>query len=513
MIAFILVSVGLLFLLFIFLAIGKRQEVMANWSRYRENPIYMATAFLFKPEDDPRSRWEFADDTFTEVSESMVVKALLTVLTPLYDIFYLMVSQSESQAKASNSMRTVFGSMAGNFGKIQRVFENRFKATLHALRMTFRRLFSAMDRTWATSVASLWQSISTINAVYSFIDLIIKIVIIILVILVAIIIFLFLFLWPLIPVILTVIGIVTAAGFGAAVGGMSDTFCFAGDTGIAMSDGAIKPISSVRAGDRLAGGHRVTAHMIFSPVAPITDMYTLWGIQVSGSHVVYEGGVAIHVRDHPAARLLEPHTEPVYCLNTTDHRIYVVDPTDPDRLYTFADWEELSDADEASLLRWNKAVHETLNPGTPWTAPTSDILHAEAVFHSATQVRQAQGNRIEIAHLRPGMHVMDAEGRQTRVTGVVVMHPSAVGAVHRYYGSGCWVRDFPRDAWHQKTATQATPALEDDDAPWYSIFTESGTFLLDSGAAVRDFSDIGAGALPTTYAWVLEALSGAGGGL
>jgi hypothetical protein len=46
---------------------------------------------------------------------------------------------------------------------------------------------------------------------------------------------------------------------------------------------------------------------------------------------------------------------------------------------------------------------------------------------------------------------------------------------------------------------------------WYSLFTESGTFLLLEpgyiGTAVRDFSDVGADRIHDTYDWVLDSLN------
>jgi hypothetical protein len=41
----------------------------------------------------------------------------------------------------------------------------------------------------------------------------------------------------------------------------------------------------------------------------------------------------------------------------------------------------------------------------------------------------------------------------------------------------------------------------------YNLFTESGTFQLEGGTGVRDFTDVGPEAISSTYTWVLESLA------
>jgi hypothetical protein len=366
--------------------------------------------------------------------------------------------------------------MFAQFGKITEVFERRFESILHRLAMTFRKLQTTLARMWGIAASSMYQSLAVISSILSTLDLIMKIVIIILVILVAIVIFLFLFLWPVVPVILTVIGIIATAGMGAAVGGMASTFCFTGDTPIVMADGTTRPINTVLIGSAIDGG---TVLGVLEFQQTTEDLFDFQGVRVSGSHIVYDPD-ACFVADHPAAKPLPAQTTQLYCLITSHQRIPVLTTKG---VVQFADWEEIDDSGQEE---WNRYVFETLNPGTPWDS-TQGNLSGEAIFHPLTKVRCVDGLRT-ISTVRPGMVVLDAEGNPTRVLGCIMMSSREAGSP--------WYR---KDIWKQI----ATPIC--DHAVGYSLFTEAGTFLLETDA-VRDFSDVGLKELPKTYTMVMDSI-------
>jgi hypothetical protein len=499
-----LVLTGVLFgLLLVFLAIGRRKEVMDNWKKYRAHPLYAATAFLYKPADDPRSRFQFADDNFREVMKDMVGDAFKVAFMPLMGVFQILGQSVQQSVGSMGDVRAILQTMMESFDKVFSIFERRYESTLHRVGMTFQGLQTAMNRLWGVAINSVWQSIAVVQSIFSTLDLIMKIIIIILAILVGIILFLFLFLWPLLPVILSVVGILATAGMGAAVGGMASTFCFTAETPIVLHDGrSTKPISAIRIGDRLFGNEVVTATMV-ADATTAGDLFELDGIRVSGSHIVFEDGTTstpMFVSDHPRATRIHTSVPHVYCLNTSGHRIPVMTTTGTVRW--FADWEELSDAEE-DQQRWNQHVYETLNPGMQWVSANAQC-EGEAVLHPATMVRAEGGAVCAISELCPGDIVQDADGRPTRVIGTVAMNPSMVGATCGAMSAAAWIRRSPRDRWVQPKPTGSAP--DDMRKPWRSIFTESGSFLLDSGIAVRDFSDVGLSAISKTYPWVLAAV-------
>jgi hypothetical protein len=83
------------------------------------------------------------------------------------------------------------------------------------------------------------------------------------------------------------------------------------------------------------------------------------------------------------------------------------------------------------------------------------------------------------------------------------MAAASVGSADRFMGSGVWVQKTVRGPWEQVGGDQRVSS----PWPWISIFTESGTFMLDNGWGCRDFSDVGLDKLEKTYTWVLEEIT------
>jgi hypothetical protein len=320
-------------------------------------------------------------------------------------------------------------------------------------------------------------------------------VIIIFAILLLMVIFLFFVLWPVMPIILIGAAVLTSAGLGAAAG----SFCFAGDTPIMTPAGNV-PILSVELNQELHGGATVKGIMAFD--TQVGDLYELWGIKVSGTHIVYaEDGKPIHVHDHPDAEKLPSATMKLYCLITSDRKIPVHSNIGP---LAFADWEELTD--EASLRRWHKEVFETLNTkNTPYIPATKESLDSEAVVSPRTRIATSVGPA-EIRGIRPGDLVLDADGKQTRVTGVVRIAGTEVDSAvklgeNAYASAAAWLKTA--DGWKQPSVTE-----KHEEEEWFSLFTESGTFRLyeDMLPGMRDFTDVGPTKIGDTYEWVLHAL-------
>ncbi len=498
-IQFAIVS-GILFLvLAAVISAAKRKEIMANWTEYQNDPFIMMTAFLYKPDSDPRSRFEFADDNFRAYMKQIVRTSFSTSVGPIFSVFDVLQGTVNSTVTGSDTMRRIMEEMQDVWKGMTGIFMKRFDGTLHQMKMTYFRLQTAMQRTWAIGINSLYQSFAIVNSLFSTMDLMFKIILIILGILLGILFLLFLFMWPFVPVILSVVGILATAGMGGAVGGMAAAFCFEGHTSVEKADGTTAFIDTIRIGDVLADGGRVTATFAFEH--PTTDLYEMEGIRVTGSHIVYaDDGTPCLVRDCPSASPC-PTEGPVklYCISTTTHKIPIMTTTS--RMW-FADWEEISEENRDAQLRWNREVFETLNPGSVWTEGGANI-QGEATVHSATYVRLPQGARAEIGSLYPGAIVLGGDGNPTKVVGVVRVDVGSVGTVEKTVATAAWTRNSMRDPWRQMASEGTEPM---SSAPWCSLFTESGSFMLDSGVGMRDFSDIGLTHISKTISWILEVL-------
>jgi hypothetical protein len=489
----------------------RREEIAANWSKYRSDPFFLFAAPLFKPDDDPRSRIQFAVDNFNDVVGGIMNDVFLRFLQPVFKVFTIFLDGLYESLNGLYNMRALFANMFAKWNSISDIFMRRFAAVANEFRKTFIKLFHAMQKTMGVATSSIFAGISTIQSILSMFDFMMTVAIVILISLIVLVIFFFFILAPFVPLILTVVGIIAATAMGGAVGGMAETFCFAAGTAVQMRDGRTVGIEEIRIGDCTATGGVVRGVMEFA-AADAHDIYDLYGIHVSGTHIVYGCGDcdgvddAVHVAAHPAAIRVEHRAAKLYCLITSDHKIPVLAPT-TGRTVLFADWEELSDMDD--LREWNRRVYEMLNGGDAAPVPPAHVLESEAVVSGGALVATVDGP-CAICEIRPGAHVLDASGVPTRVVGVVqtsgdeVRAAAVVSAQSRpaLISAGAWIYDGAR--WTQPAEAHVRTGTL--GGAWYSLFTESGTFMLDGGIAMRDFTDVGSTELCKTYNWVLGAL-------
>lgn len=475
----------------------RRTEIAANWSKYRSDPLFMFIAFLFKPEDDQRSALQFTIDNFTENINGMLDKVFAVFLQPFFQILKL-ISDSLTQSLGSLfNVRSLLGNMWNRFNQATDMFQKRFNGIMHQLRMTFIKLLSSFEKTMGMTVAAIYDGLSVVYTITSFMDLMVKITIIIIAILVVMVILLFFVLFPVMPLI-AMAGVVLAAATGGATAGMMSSFCFAGSTQVLTKEGP-QPIQDLVLGTVLADGGIVKGVMKFDTVT--YDLYRMDGIEVSGTHIVYKDGKPIHVEDSPDAIKVEGKPTKVYCLITTTRRIPVQGLTER---HEFADWEELSEMDD--LKAWHKHVFTMLNPDTLYIPSTVKALLSEAVLTESTRIRTPEGSQA-ISSVIPGSFVLDAEGEPTRVTGIVYVASSEVEAVVEVEPGAkasvaAWIRKGT--VWRQASQERQIPI---HNATLYNLFTESGTFQLEGGTAVRDFTDVGPDSIESTYEWVLESLT------
>jgi hypothetical protein len=94
---------------------------------------------------------------------------------------------------------------------------------------------------------------------------VIQVCIAILVVLVALVIILWFVMWPVIPVVLTAIGVISTTIYGANVSGMAGSFCVAPDTEVQTVDGW-KPVRELVPGHTLKTGRvEGVLHVVTGP--------------------------------------------------------------------------------------------------------------------------------------------------------------------------------------------------------------------------------------------------------
>jgi hypothetical protein len=481
----------------------KRSEIIANWSQYRENPLFLFTAFLFKPDDDPQSSLSFAVNNFNLVIGGIVLKSFSVFFQPLLKLFSGMMGGVEQSANGIMNMRGLFTNMFQKFSSVTNIFQRRYNNTFNALRITFLKLRESMNKTFGAAVASLYAGAATFRAIDNSVRFMTIVAITILSILLVFTVLFFFVLFPILPLIAIALNFVLQTPYASSASGMQEAFCFAPHTQVSTPTGP-KAIQDIVLGDVLLHDDGTTTRVLGTMKlnGDYEPLYDLYGVQVSGAHIYYEQGRPVFVKDTPAAIPTAVKTEAVHCLITEDHKIPVLSNQGT---LTFADWEEIETT--ADLEAWNATVFATLNPEAPPAPVMSDSLHSEAAVSEKAFVYTPLGP-VQIKNIVPGTSVYDVEGRSTEVTGVVALDASQIKSALKldesaYISVGTWFQQGT--LWIQPQTGVPPP-----DTQWYMLFTKSGTFriLTDDfhDYAVRDFSDIGADNLPSTYASTLEAL-------
>lgn len=495
-------------------AYGNFEEVKSNWGKYRSNLMYLVAAPLFKPADDSRTPTQFAVDNFNEVVGGYIKATMRVFLEPLFGIFRLLLNGCDEMLSGILNVRGGLARLWQGWNSVTQVFFHRFATTANAFQGTTRKLYEAMSRIYGVAVSSLYTGLSSIYSVLSSLDLMVNIAIAALLVIIGLMFFFWFVLWPIIPLAIGAVAFISNTSSAAGVSGMASALsgCFAGDTRVALEGNRQVPISAIRIGDVLLGGATVTGHMVFERTTD--DVFEVEGIYVSGCHILYGDYYPVSVKNSPNAKLVPGFDEPVYCLLTSDRRIPILNGSG--RVRIFGDWEELPDNLEAQTS-WHIWVDSMLNNGTYLPdVPEPAQIGSQAAFSPATRILVPRGT-VEIQTLRPGDLVLSAEGRATRVTGVVCVGADEVDAVApldlsggAFASSGIWLRGEPTQPW-VKPATDALVAPPTCIGFYCHLFTDAGTFRVAIGDTaepidVRDFSDVGMADLPKSYEWVLHWL-------
>ena len=498
-------------LLYTFAKVNQK-EVLDHWEQYNKNPIFVFFfAPFYKPDNDGRSQLEFAADNFYNVLMSFCNETMQILMQPLMAIINMMTSAINQTVDGLFNVRGLLKVMWTRFNSMTDAFMKRFEATLNALRATYTKLYNAMGKTYAISVAGLMSGLSALQTTLSLFDLMVNVCLTILVILAAIFIWLPFLLIPVIIIIIMCVNAINDSGQGDKVTGIAGVFCFAEGTQVDTKDGPFgtqggpQSIETIQLNQILADNGVVNGILNFEH--PISDMYSLYGVHVSGSHIVYENNKPLFVKDHPDATKLPDQQRKVVCLITSTRRIPIVTPQGP---VEFADWEEI-DNELEELKEWNQQVFKLLNPGQTYVEPSMTSMFSESGVSATTRIKTLNGTTIKASDIRPGSTILSADGTPTKVRGVVKLTGKEV--VNCSYlsdgasiSAGTWVKQH--NTWIQHC--HLTP-MRPSTPFWYQFFTESGTFVIQDGAksiSVRDFTDVGSDELHKTYDWVLKVLLG-----
>lgn len=448
----------------IILALAFRDSIASSWEESRCKPGVIALATLFKPPSDPRSGAEFAKDNWNFCQKQYIETALRVATSDLKNL-------AEAQGGIVAVTNTVVDGISYTFTSLWSMchqafsmFMDRFTAAAKLMRNMMINMYAIVDRLQGVLFSVAMSLVSLITAMINTVQVILIVAIVIIGIILVMMILLFYLFAPISGLIMTVSVLVAISAVVATTAIAAATIndaCFTGDTQILTVCGSV-PINTIKIGDILADGSRVEATHVFKREG---SLYSLYGIKVSGDHLVY-GPTLIPVRHHPLAIKIDTDEEFVYCLTTTSRTI----PVQGTDTVIFADWEEIPEQDPR-LRHWYSRVFEILNGIPSLRIPDLD---SDAGISPDCYIKLADSTYAQASTLKIGDELLDGT-----ITGIVhlegELNPNGLANGTWFLHNGIW------DIYHT-TKTKKAPLIH--------FYTSSGTLTVGS-IKIRDASEVG----------------------
>jgi hypothetical protein len=454
----------------IILSLAFKSSILASWDESRCKPGVVVLASIFKPDTDMRTGSEFAADNWAFCQKQYIESAIRTATTEVQSL-------SNAQGDIAAAAGTVVDGLTSTFTKLWKmcyqayaIIMDRFKSAAKLMRNMMINMYAIVDRLQSVMFSVAMTLVSLVMAMINTVQVTLIVATIIIGIILILQIVLFYIFAPISGLILTISTLVLTSAViatTAITAAMINDGCFTGDTRVLTERGP-RPISEIRVGDVLETGH-VTAIHQFMRKGPL---YNLYGVHVSGSHLVWTPSGLIPVSQSPDSIPSTVSDTVVYCLTTTDRKIPVLGL----RRIVFADWEEIPESDQA-LETWYKRVYEILNGSRPTSIPD---LSNEAGFSPETRVTLENGEKVPAFTIKLGDRLIDGE-----VTGVTLIEATDTILVNgNWVSTGTWVLDPVKQSW------DICGSKASFRQPLIHFYTTSGKITLKD-LQIRDASEVG----------------------
>jgi hypothetical protein len=468
------------------------EDIRHNWQERRCDPFVIPLAHLI-PTDPDVDTAAFSAENFQFCTNKIIDASIALASAPMQKAFTQQVETIKPINQVMHSLREGANFITKPLNTLMNGLWEKLMMIVYQFARVFSKLSSAFDRIFGIAVSSIFAGIGMYRAIRNALNFVIYVILIILLILLIIVIFLFFLLIPVMPVILTTIGVISASVFGAAVGGMADSFCVAPGTLVAMKEGW-KKVEEIQPGDELREG---VVEGVLRASGTSERLVTIDGVILAACHIVHDGKEWIQAGKHPLAQPYKEHVEELYCLNTSV-RTWRVKGVRGELL--LRDWEELPlDASLNVNSEWESLVYILLNDPSPKISFPRVAVPGRGLVGKDTQVKEAKRGNIPITQVRIGDRIQDSQTTFTKVLAVYRDQESAPrsGASH-----AAWIWDPVMELW-----THSPHYSSEAESSGYHLITESGVFMINGKTALRDFTEVGLNRIGQTYSFVLSKLS------
>lgn len=471
------------------------EAIKGNWDKHRCKIPIQLSAYLFKPDSDPRTPSQFSSDNFAFCTKEVVNSVLQAAFAPLYAVAGQQTNTIEQLQGPLNSVRGMLANAKNTFSNYMDRQYRQFTAITVLATKTWQHLLFAMGRLQAMVLSFVYIGLSLSATIQMTLQFILKVIAIFIGILAALIILLFFVLFPFMPMILSMIVVLTSVGLASA--GMAGAFCIDPEATVWMADGSKKPLKEVKLNDKLMtmngqGENRVEG--VLKVDAKSEPLVVLNGILMSKSHRVYYKNQWILAHEHPEAVPTTRVLPELICLNTSAHLVPLVGQDG----YTFAgDWEEVDT--EEGRRAWIDWVHMKLNGGhhLPGFYPTAVPLVSPEL-----KVKKEGKGWVPIKTVQVGDTIY-GNGRPTKVKGVYTGQLQAEKAPTNpeWISDGVWIHREGRFWSPTASGVQDTEEGNVSVKGMYLV-TEDGcisTYRFGKQELLRDFTEVGMASIEQSY--------------
>ncbi len=245
------------------------EEIVKNWSRYRCNPAFMPFAGMAGY--DAAENFQFCLNAAFGEKAKQLFAPIFALIANFVQIIKLIVD-------VSMGLRQMFSNFFLSMNGFLRNVRDRIQALLFQVRLSFLKMQNLMNRVHATMFSVVFMGLSAITAGMNLMDnSLVKFII---------------------------------------------EFCFAPETLVELESGKKVAICTLKIGDTLKGGKKVTS--IFQFNGSNTPMVKIKDVHVSAEHIVYNEvtDAWILAEEHPDA-VPAPSIPTLICLNVEGHKFTV----------------------------------------------------------------------------------------------------------------------------------------------------------------------------------------------
>jgi len=464
------------------------EEIKAHWNERRCEPLVMVAASSMKVNDiDPAENFEFCIGKIIDSS-------IAIFLAPMLQLFSKQVDATKPITESMNYLRQMASTLMKPLTDIFGQLWNRFGYIVFQAARVFYKLYSAMDRIFGIATAAVFAGMSMYKAIQNMIGFVFQVIIAILIILCILVIFLYFVMWPVIPLILTMIGILSATVYAGNVSGMAGSFCVAPSTLVKTKRGW-KMVCEIETGEELDDGV-VEGVLKFDGIGG--SCVSIDGLVISKSHLIFNGIEWIFAEKYLGAVECKSPAF-LYCLNTST-RTWTVKGSVHTSEHLLRDWEELPDSPHIDFA-WETLIDTLLNG----TSKPLRVQPGRGLFGEDTIVwtRTAE---VDICDVVVGDYIKDKTG----FTKVIGVYNDSELAPRSGPNRSVWYYSALKKRWIHPHIEECLPKTHG-----FHLITESGTFFIgftrpgvreQSKMLVRDFTEVGATRIHETYAFTAASL-------